>query len=251
MELAVRGSGPPTPFLRAKDRFETAYDLDRPVTVNIREEAAERTCVSHHDDRHVLNISSRTAKSAMATQLALHEYAHMRRHEEGHPSHVQPTAEVLFVGLPGRSLERATLTHCYQIANHVKDIYADDITLSVGPADRLAAFLESELAAAVAAQSPPVGTDRRALNTDPSITAVNASFAIGLLERHDVISKTHSIYDLAHAAAEDALTVDVSAFIDRFRSLSRNPTESEYRRILLELVHAYVEARPAESVAVD
>lgn len=76
----------------------------------------------------------------------------MHRHERGHPSHTLSMDEVLFLALTGREVEQRVLTHCYQIANHVKDIYADDITLSVGPTDKLRSFLESELAAAIADQ---------------------------------------------------------------------------------------------------
>jgi len=36
------------------------------------------------------------------------------------------------------------------------------------------------------------------------MTAVNAAFALALLERNGAIDDAHRIYDLAHAAAEDA-----------------------------------------------
>jgi hypothetical protein len=249
MDVRVTGGGPPGPFLSARDRFETEHDLDRPVEVRVRADPDERTWVGHHDDRHVLTISRQAATSAMARELALHEYAHMRRHEEGHPSHTLETEEVLFLALAGREIERSVLTHCYQIANHTRDIYADDITLSVGSPAKLAAFLESELAAAVADRPAPADGTRRRLTarSDPPLTAVNAAFALALLERHDAVADDHPIYDLADVAASDAPTVDVDAFRHRFRSLVRDPTESDYRRALAGAVGDYVDSRPSTS----
>jgi hypothetical protein len=153
--------------------------------------------------------------------------------------------EVLFLALTGRQVERRVLTHCHQIANHVKDIYADDITLSVGPTDKLVAFLESELAAAVADQpvaGPTVG-QRLTAGADPSMTAVNAAFALALLERHDAVPADHRIYDLAHAAAEDAPEIDVESFRERFAALADDPDESDCRRGLVEAIRTYVDAQ--------
>ena len=247
MDVRVTGDGPPTPFLSARDRFETEYDLERPVEVRIRSDPDERTWVGHRDDRHVLNISAQAASSAMARELALHEYAHMRRHEEGHPSHTQDTAEVLFLALAGKEIERRVLAHCHQIANHTRDIYADDITLRVGPAEKLSAFLESELAAAVADRPAPVPGQRLTAVAAPPITAVNAAFALALLERHDAIEADHPIYDLAHAAADDAPTIDMDRFREAFRTLTDDPSESEYRRALADVVAEYVDAQPSTS----
>jgi hypothetical protein len=241
MELSVHGSGPATPFLRAKDRFETEYDLSLPVEVRIRDDPDERTWAGHDDDGHVLNISRQAATSAMATQLALHELAHMRRHEDEHPSHVQSTEEALFLGLAGREVERRRLAGCYQIANHMKDVYADDITLSVGRADKLVAFLESELAAAIADRPSdrPADARRESATTDPEMSAINAAFALGLLERHDLLDPGHHIYDLARVARRDAPHVDFERFKRTFRSLSPDPGESDYRKALVETTREY------------
>jgi len=247
MDVRVTGDGPPTPFLGARDLFETEHDLERPVEVRIRADPDERTWVGHHEDRHVLNISAQAATSAMARELALHEYAHMRRHEEAHPSHTQDTDEVLFLALAGKEIERRVLAHCYQIANHTRDIYADDITLRVGPAEKLSAFLESELAAAVADRPATAAGQRLTAAADPPITAVNAAFALALLERHDAIEAGHPIYDLAHAAADDAPHIDVDRFRESFRTLAEDPSESEYRRALADVVSDYVDAQPSTS----
>ena len=147
MDIRVQGTGPTSPFLSARDLFETEHDLSLPVHVQLQNDPDERTWAGHYDDRHVLNISRQAASSAMARELALHELAHMARYEQEHPSHIQSTEEVLYLALAGKSVERRKLAHCYQIANHMKDIYADDITLSVAPADKLLGFLESTLAA--------------------------------------------------------------------------------------------------------
>ncbi|WP_459192520.1 DUF5781 family protein [Halosimplex sp. J119] len=257
MDVRVRGPGPEEPFLGARDLFETERTLERPVTVEIREDPDERTRVSHDDESHLFIISRQAATSAMARELALHEFAHMHHYERDHPSHTQSMEEVIFLALAGRSVEQRKLTHCYQIANHMKDIYADDLWLEVAPADKLVAFLESSLAGAVAdrPRAPPVwGTtaapspryggpkDPAARHTpaaDPDITAVNAAFALGLVERHDLVDEDHRLYALAHAAAEDAPGIDLEAFKRRFRTLAHNPDDSEYRKTLVDMTRAY------------
>jgi hypothetical protein len=261
MDLHVRG-GPAGPFLGARTLFETELDLAQPVTVTVREDPDERTRVSHDAAGHHLTISRQAATSAMARELALHEYAHMHRHETDHPSHTQSTEEAIFLALAGHSVERRKLTHCYQIANHAKDIYADDVWLSVAPGDKLGDFLEAGLAAAVADRphDPPAwghlgadppgeertGTARRTPAADPEITAVNAAFALALVERHDLVDDDHRLYDLAHAAARDAPEVSVGAFKRRFRSLAADPDESEFRSALVDLTRAYAgEGGPA------
>jgi len=247
MDLHVTGGGPAEPFLGAADVFATEFDLDLPVEVAVRDDPDERTFAAHYDDRHVLNVSRQVAGSAMARELALHEFGHMARHEEDHPSHVQSTDEALFLALSGRSVERRKLAHCYQIANHMKDIYADDITLSLSAPDKLVDFLESRLAAAVAGNAAggapevaaPDGWELASSAGDPEITAVNAAFALALIERHELAPADHRIYDLARAAGNDAPAVDVAAFKRRFRSLSTDPDESEYRKALVDAARAY------------
>ncbi|MFB6299609.1 MAG: DUF5781 family protein [Halobacteriales archaeon] len=243
MDLRMQGPAPAAPFLSARDRFETEYDLSLPVRVRVRSNPDERTWAGHHDDHHVLNISKQAANSAMATELALHEYAHMHRHEQRHPSHTQSTTEALFLAFAGRRVERRKLTHCYQIANHMKDIYADDITLSVGPANKLISFLESRLAGAVADQPStpqPVDSTRLTPAMDSDITAMNAAFALALLERHDLIDADHRIYDLAAVAAHDAPDIDFDRFKRSFRELHEDPDESEYRKVLVDIAREYV-----------
>ncbi|MFC6990082.1 DUF5781 family protein [Haloplanus sp. GCM10025708] len=242
MDVRVKGTAPPDPFLGAAELLETEYELTDPVRVRVRDDPDERTWAAHYDDYHVLNISRQAATSAMARELALHELAHMVRHEGRHASHTQSTEEALFLALSGRSVERRKLSHCYQIANHMKDIYADDITLSVAPADKLVQFLESKLAAAVA-DSPPTAprSDSRRVSTasDPDITAVNAAFALALVERHDLVGDSHRLYDLAHAAADDAPNVGLDRFRRRFRSLVDDPSESDYRKELVDVTRQY------------
>ena len=242
MDIRVCGYGPTAPFLRACDLFETEYSLDWPVEVQVREDPDERTWVGHHDDHHVLNISRQAATSAMARELALHELAHMHRHEQAHPSHTQSTEEAIFLGLAGQQIERRKLIHCYQIANHMKDIYADDITFEVGPTDKLVSFLESQIAAAVAdrpRRPPRAGLQPATAAADPEITAVNAAFALALVERHGLVSEDHRLYRLADAAAQDAPTVDLQDFRRRFGNLAPETDESEYRQALVDITRAY------------
>ncbi|PSQ29423.1 hypothetical protein BRD09_06380 [Halobacteriales archaeon SW_10_68_16] len=240
MDVDVCGPGPAAPFLGARDLFETERTLERPVTVRVVADPEERTRVSHDADGHRLTISRQAATSAMARELALHEYAHMHHHERDHPSHTQPTEEAIFLALAGHSVERHKLTHCYQIANHMKDIYADDLWLDIAPADKLVDYLESSLAAAVADRPrDPPAWERLTPAADPEITAVNAAFALGLVERHGLVGADHRIYDLAHAAAADAPGVDLVAFKRRFRTLAPDPDESEYRKALVDVTRAY------------
>jgi hypothetical protein len=242
MDVRVQGPAPTEPFLGAADLFGTEYDLSRPVRVRVRDDPDERTWTAHYDDHHVLNISRQAATSAMARELALHEFSHMARHEEAHPSHTQSTEEALFLALTGRSVERTKLVHCYQIANHMKDIYADDLTLAVAPADKLVGFLEASLAAALADRPSgpaPAGWTRRTATTDPDITAVNAAFALALVERHGLVDDDHRLYDLADAADADAPDVGLGAFKRRFRSLADDPTESDFRKALVDATREY------------
>lgn len=249
MDLRVTGSAPPSPFLSARDLFETEYDLSLPVRVRVREDPDERTWTAHPGEHHVLNISRQAATSAMARELALHEFAHMHRNERGHPSHTQSTEEALFLALSGRTVERHKLAHCYQIANHMKDIYADDITLTLGPTDKLVSFLESGLAAALADRPAPSrpGLERISPAADPEITVVNAAFALALVERHGLVGEDHRLYDLAHAAARDAPGIGFEAFKRRFRDLSDDPDESEYRKALVDATRTYATATDAQA----
>jgi hypothetical protein len=247
MDVNVQGPGPSAPFLSARDRFETEYTLERPVEVHVREDPDERTWTGHHDDCHVLNISRQAATSAMAIELALHEFAHMLRHEQSHPSHTQSTREAIYLALAGHSVEQRKLTHCYQIANHMKDIYADDVTVAVGRGDKLVSFLEAGLAAALAdhaAESPRSGSHRLTAVADPEITAVNAAFALGLVERHDLVEDGHRLYDLAHAAAEDAPGIALEEYKHRFRSLARDPGPQEYKHMLVDVTKQYATGGP-------
>ena len=160
MGIRVRGPGPADPFLGARDLFETEHELDRPVTVQIRDDPDERTRVSHDEDGHLLVISRQAATSAMARELALHEFAHMHHYERDHPSHTQSTEEAIFL-------------------------------------------------------------------------------ALALVERHDLVDEGHRLYDIAHAAAQDAPGVSLEAFKRRFRTLSADPDESEYRKALVDVTRAY------------
>ncbi|MCU4717659.1 DUF5781 family protein [Halapricum hydrolyticum] len=241
MDIRVRGSGPAEPFLGAASLFETEHELQRPVHVEIRTDPDERTRVSHDDGAHQLIISKQAATSAMARELALHEFAHMYRHERRHPSHVQSTDEVLFLALAGQSVERRKITHCYQIANHVKDIYADDLWVGLAPGEKLVRFFESTLAAALADRpvDPAPAWTRRTSASDPDITAVNAAFALALSERHELLEAGHPLYDLAHAAARDAPNVSLEGFKHRFLTLDPDPDASAYRKSMVELTREY------------
>jgi hypothetical protein len=253
MNVRVMGRGPADPFLSARDLFETEHDLAWPVEVQVSEDPDERTLTGHYDDdHHVLVMSEQAARGAMARELALHEYSHMLRYEQAHPSHTQSTEEALFLALTGRSVERRKLAHCYQIANHMKDIYADDITIDVAPADKLVSFLESSLATALADRPGPTpgtwgttgsaateGPRRLTPAADPDITAVNAAFALALCERHALVDEDHRLYDLARAAASDAPDVRVDGFRRTFRSLADDPDPSDYRKALVEVTREY------------
>lgn len=231
MEVRVQGDIDPGPFLGARDVFETEYDLEHPVYVQVRDDPDERTWTAHYDEYHVINVSRRVATSAMARELALHELSHMFRFEEGHASHHQSTNEALYLALAGPRTDEQLAYHGLQIANHMKDVYADDLTLSVGPSVKLVAFFESSLAAAIGTGSVDAST--------AGITAVNAAFALAICERHELIGPEHRLYALADVAAGDAPSLPFDQFKDRFCSLAADPSPSEYRRELVGTIRSY------------
>lgn len=244
MEVAVQGGARPTPFLQARDLFETELDLDLPVRVYVRPDPDERTWASHPGGHHVLNISDAAARSAMARELTLHEFAHMYRYEQEHVSHRHPTEEAIYLTLAGRSTTPATITHCYQIANHVKDIYADDLTLQFVPGRKLVTFLESQLARAVAENgiTDSVAGGVRQPAIDPELAAVNAAFAAGLVDRHDLVDANHDLYTFADILAYDAPTIPFQRLRGLFGGLPEDPTVSQFRRSLTEAIRTYVDA---------
>jgi hypothetical protein len=135
----------------------------------------------------------------------------------------------------------------------MKDIYADDITLDVAPADKLVSFLESSLAAALADRpaATPGAWQRLTPAADPEITAVNAAFALALCERHDLLAPDHRLYDLARAAASDAPGVSLEGFKRRFRTLAADPDESEYRKALVDVTREYAVGSGSTGQAAD
>ncbi len=254
MDIRIHGPGPTGPFLSAADRFETEHDLELPVRIHIDDNPDARTKTGHREDHHVMELSRAAATSAMATELTLHEFAHMRRHEEGHPSHVQSTTEVVYLALAGRQVDREVLAHCHQIANHMKDIYADDLTLAVTGPDKLVRYLEAGLAGALEDRPNPAGQaagTRITARSDPAITAVNAAFALALIERHDLTDPDHRIYRLAEAAGADAPYVSLGRFKSLFGSLATDPTPAEYRQTLTEATREYARARAHPMRAAD
>jgi len=244
MDVRVQGAAPTEPFLGAADLLATEHDLTLPVRVRVREDPDQRTWAAHYDDHHVLNISRQAATSVLARELALHEFAHMARYEQRHASHTQSTDEALFLALAGESVERQKLAHCYQIANHMKDIYADDITLSLAPASKLVDFFASKLATSISDHNSdengfsPVETK----GVDPEMTVVNAAFALALVERHSLVDAEHRLYELAETAAAAAPGVGLTEFKQRFKTLGDDPTESEYRKSLVDVTRAYATA---------
>ncbi|MFB6095601.1 MAG: DUF5781 family protein [Halodesulfurarchaeum sp.] len=249
MDLRLDGQVPRRPFHRAAAKFETGFGLEKPVVVQIRSDPEARTWTGHRSDDHVLTLSERAARSALATELAVHEFAHMRRAEENHPSHTLETEEALFLAFAGREVERDALAHAYQIANHLRDLYADELTFEVTSGGKLISFIESELAAALAdrpCDGPETGY-RLSGESDPGLTAVNAAFALALVDRHG-IDADHRLADLAGAAAADAPGIDVTVFRDRFGELESNPTEQECLRTLVDLLETYFEHRAGDDV---
>ena len=242
MDLTVSDSINPTPFLSARDTFMTEFDLEQPVTVRIVDDPVTRTRVWHESAGHTLVMSRATASSELARELTLHEFGHMHRFEEGHISHHFSTTEAIWLAACGRTVDRDRLTHCYQIANHVKDIYADDLTVDITARDKLVAYFESSLAQAVEQSTihPDIGPYQLDETNDTAIAVVNAAFAIGLLERHDLIQSPHRLYTLADVLAKRADDTPFDQFRQQFRTLSDDPTESGYRRFLVDILAAYL-----------
>ncbi len=243
MDVYVQGGAKPTPFLQARDIFQTEFDLERPVKVFVQDDPDARTWTSHPPEYHHLNISKPVASSGLARELAVHEFAHMYRHEEGHVSHHLSTEEAIYLAAAGRRIPRDHILHCFQIANHMKDIYADDLTMSVARSDKLVAFLESSLANVLVDGQPtavPPGVERISPTPDRSIAAVNAAFALGLLDRHHLVDDDHHVHNLAHILATDAPHVPFDRFRALFSGLTRDPDERTYRRSLVTALGSYL-----------
>lgn len=244
MEVAVQNGANPTPFLQARDRFETEFDIERPVKVFVRSDPYQRTVTAHYPTYHTLSMSAIAANSEMAAQLTLHEFAHMVRYEQGHMSHHSSTIEGLYLAAGGRSVSEDRLAHCLQIANHLKDIYADDLTIEVSVPTRLVDFFEASLATTLINResgSPPRGGNRVTRQNDKAIAAINAAFAIALLDRHDLLPNNHRLFQFADTIASDAPMVPFDHFRTLFYSLEENPTASEYRRVLVDAFSTYLE----------
>jgi hypothetical protein len=254
MEVNVRDGAPPGPFLSAAEMLETRYDVDAPVFVTVVEDPDTRTHVVHYDDHHEVVISAAAVSSAMARELILHEFAHVVRNEQGHTSHHLEPTEAVMIGAAGRRVARPKIIHCYQIANHMRDIYADDITLDLLPPDKLMAYLASAVAHAVSeAQHHMMGPRSRLVSRapDPEITAVNAAFALGVARRHNVDPAVYRLEALAHAAGDDAPRIDIDGFADRFARLRADPSTREYRRALVETLQTYLWPSPQQPQAAD
>ena len=254
MEVNVRGGAPPGVFLSAAEMLETRYDVEDPVYVTVEDDPDTRTHVLHYNDRHEVVISAAAVSSAMARELVLHEFAHIVRHEEGHTSHHLEPAEALMLGTAGRRVPRPKLIHCYQIANHMRDIYADDITLDLLPPQKLMSYLASAVADAVTeTHHSMMGPQSRLVSRapDPEITAVNAAFAMGVARRHGADPQAHRLEALAHAAADDAPRIDIDIFADRFAGLRSDPSAREYRRELVEMMRTYLWPTSPQQQAAD
>lgn len=105
---------------------------------------------------------------------------------------------------------------------------------SDGTAGNEGAENESSTGAATARLTPAA---------DPVITAVNAAFALGSLEHHNLVAEDHRIYALARTAATDAPGVEFEQFRELFRSLVPDPNTSEYRKALVDATRAYAGGR--------
>lgn len=243
MELRVQGGATPTPFLRARDTFTTEFELEHPVKVHVRSDPDQRTRVVHRSDHHELVMSVAAATSGMARELALHEFAHMRRYEQGHVSHHQSTEEAIYLAAGGRMVEPEQVAHCFQIANHMKDIYADDLTVRVGTGDKLVSFFESSLASAIidgSSSDPSWANWTPAKSADPEIDAINAAFATALVERHELADRGHRLFDLAEILAGDATQISYDGYRRQFRSLRADPDAGDYRRALVSAFGQYL-----------
>lgn len=243
MQVDVQGGARPTPFLQARDIFATEFSIERPIKVFVRDDPDQRTWTAHYPDYHVMNISRTEATSGMARELTLHEFAHMVRHEEGHSSHHSSVTEGVYLAAGGRHVDPDRVAHCIQIANHMKDIYADDLTVEVAQTTKLVDFFESSLAASLA-NRPGTGVygngTRVSSRADSAIAAVNAAFAVALTERNGLADDDHRLFELAMMLAADAPRVPFSRFRQLFRTLEEDPDESSHRRTLVDAFGTYL-----------
>jgi len=184
----------PDPFLGAADLFETEWSLDDPVHVKVRD-PDERTWAGHYDGYHVLNVSKRAATSAMARELAVHELSHMARYEEGarvsHPIDRGGAVPRALRRDGGAPQARALLPDREPHEGHLRRRH-HALGRARGQAPRLPRVdprgRRRRPTPSLPGRRPPVTA-----GADPEITAVNAAFALALVERHDIAGPGHRI----------------------------------------------------------
>lgn len=116
------------------DRMARAgFAIDQPVEVMVDENLPFMGYTSRHWQKHVIVVSGFAAKSPMLEGLLAHELSHVYRNITNHPSHNEKLLEsvaVTFARLHdiSESFQSETL---HQAINHIQDLYADDIAVTV------------------------------------------------------------------------------------------------------------------------
>lgn len=115
--------------------------------------------------------------------------------------------------------------------------------MTVSSEEKLVGFLESELAAAILdrPRHTPISGYSLSKAISPDITAVNAAFALGVVDRHD-IKAGHRLEDLAYAAGRTARNVDIQLSREQFRSVDANPIDEDSLRTFVETIGKYFDA---------
>jgi len=239
MDLRVQGMSP-DPFLGAADLFETEWSLDDPVHVKVREDPDERTWAGHYDGYHVLNVEARRHQRDGPRAGRPRAVAHGPLRGGARVSHPIDRGGAVPRALRrdgGAPQARALLPDREPHEGHLRRRH-HALGRARGQAPRL-----PRVDPRGRRRRPPRGLPGRRPaghgRCRPEITAVNAAFALALVERHDIAGPGHRIYDLARAAGSDTDAVDVDAFKERFLALGPDPSESDYRKALVAAARAY------------
>jgi hypothetical protein len=183
-------------------------------------------------ERHTLFVSVQAVESDMLDGLIAHEFGHMVRTEEAHPSHRADVYGVMEkeVRIPPGAHEAFG-----QGFNHIQDIYADDLAFPVFSGrngrrayDFFAAWVDHNVNARGKERWHNLGL------------AASNGFAIGNLVRHRLIANGDPLWDRARAFDRASGFEAVDGFVDFYANLPDDPDPPAFVAEVKELARRMV-----------
>jgi hypothetical protein len=194
---------------------------------------------------NVIVVAGRAVESGMIEGLLIHEFCHIYRTEQNHPSH---NKELLnHVGY--HVLHEHELYKDYQVktiqqaVNHIQDLYADDISFQVFKKSK--AFTEEQSHAFFLDwinDTPLKGKSvkTRWLNVG---TVLNNCFAISNMQRHaiaDIKNQAENKVQSFLSQVDDAIKKEFIYFRSFMFSLKENVTEAEFEKALMDYLNRII-----------